>query len=317
MEWIHCSVRPRNQQLLLGLDAAIILCTENATTAHPCVNKKCSKWTTQPFIFLPPPKILLMPSSVQTQLRTRAETHSCPQSNHLPVLTPGWGKEKRGDLSRQTEDECLLHVKAMRYFNKTIRDRKWRVTNDWGSEMKQDSVVGWIWDVPRRLMSLNTGPQIGTLSWKVIVGSKRWVLEGYNPDLLLGLSVFFTLTWRDLTPPSHRHKPNVMPSLPWWALPSELRATITLSSQVAAIGYLFWHNKRSMQYKVLSLSESQEESWRRTVEEFMPLFRFPASLILAILMNQNQEKNPKWLDHLAVCKECWASERNDSMPSRF
>lgn len=116
------------------------------------------------------------------------------------MLTPRWGKEKRGDLSRQTKNECLLHVKAMRYFNKTKRDRKWRVSNDWGSEMKEDSVVGWIWDVPRRLMSLNTGPHIGTLSWEVIVGSKRWILEGYNPDILLGLSVFFTLTWRDQSP---------------------------------------------------------------------------------------------------------------------
>lgn len=73
MKWMHCSVRPRNQQFLLGLGAAIILCTGNVTIAHPCVNRKHSKQTTQPFIFLPPPKILLMPPIVQTQLRTRAQ----------------------------------------------------------------------------------------------------------------------------------------------------------------------------------------------------------------------------------------------------
>lgn len=249
-----------------------------------------------------------------------------------PLSKPDWGPEhrnsllstlkssscvdtrmrKRGEiyLDRLRVNVCYMS-RHMRYFNKTIRDRKWRVNNDWGSKMRR---CCWLnMRCPRRLMSLNTGPQIRTLSWEVIVGSKRWILEGYNPDLLLGLSVFFTLTCCDQLPhtsitdtskPQCHVFPVMMDSSIW-----------SLSSQVASTWYLFWHSKKSIQYKGhLSPRKKTEDVLLKSsclYSDSQHPWYWESS------WTKTKKKDPKWLEHLAACKGCWASECNDSMPSRF
>ena len=139
-EWMHSSIRPKNQQYLLGLDAAIILHTENATIAHPCVNKTRSKRTTQHFIFLLPPKMPPPVDAIHCPNPTEDQRVQKLIIVFIKITFLCWHqdeeKRRRGELSRQTRGNSSI---CQGTWDTSIKHKrqKMKITNDWGSEMKQ------------------------------------------------------------------------------------------------------------------------------------------------------------------------------------